>query len=171
MTAPLWAWSSNSNQKILSVDVQKVFENFEKAKAAQSAYGESVTAADKELKEMYESIVKMNEEAKELQAKSENTALTEAARSKLKKDATAKMEDVRKKDIEFGQLRQDLNKKLNERRQNEIAEQSKALEEVVAAIAVEKKADIVLNKFTSTLYVNDALDISDLVIARLNDKK
>ncbi len=169
MAVPLCAWSNG--QKFLSVDVQKVFENYEKAKAAQAAYSESVAAADKELKEMYEIIVKMNDEVKDLQSKADNSALTDAARNKFKNEASAKMEEVRKKDIEFGQLRQDLSRKLNERRQNEFAEQSKALEEAVAEIAKEKKADVVLNKFTSTLYVNESLDISDLVIAKLNDKK
>lgn len=162
------AWSNS--QKILSVDVQKVFENFEKAKSAQAAYSESVAAADKELREMYESIMKMNDEIKELQAKADNTALTESARNKFKNEANTKMEDMRKKDIEFGQLRQDLNKKLTERRQNEIADQSKDLEAAVAEIAKEKKVDVVLNKLTAAIYVNDSLDISDLVIAKLNDK-
>lgn len=166
LATPLCAWPTAS--KILTVDVQKVFDNYEKAKAAQAAYNESLSAADKELRTMYESIVKLNDEAKELQLKADNTALTDAARNKYRNEANAKLEEVRKKDIEFGQLRQDLSKQLNDRRQSEIAAQSKALEEAVAEIAKEKKVDIVLNKFTSALYVSDALDISDLVSARLN---
>lgn len=162
------AWSG---PKILTVDVQKVFENYDKAKSAQAAYNESLTAADRELRDMYESIVKMNEEAKDLQLKADNITLADAVRDKYKNEASAKMEDVRRKDIEFGQLRQDLSRQLNERRQNEITTQSQALEKAVAAVAKNKKADIVLNQFTSTLYVNDSLDISDAVIAELNKSK
>ncbi|MDR2436430.1 MAG: OmpH family outer membrane protein [Puniceicoccales bacterium] len=164
-----FAWPSST--KIFSVDVQKVFESFEKAKAAQEAYNEAVSAADRELREMYEEIVKANDEVKDLQAKADNTALTDAARSKFKAEATTKTEELRKKDLEFGQLRQDLNRRLIERRQGEIADQSKDLEAAVAEIAKEKKADLVINKFTAAIYVDDSLDISDLVIAKLNGKK
>ncbi|MDR2720779.1 MAG: OmpH family outer membrane protein [Puniceicoccales bacterium] len=163
-----FAWPSST--KILSVDVQKVFDNFEKAKAAQAAYNEAVSVADKELREIYDEIVKINDEVKDLQAKADNAALTDTARSKFKAEAMTKTEELRKKDLEFGQLRQDLNKRLIERRQGEIADQSKDLEVVVAEIDKEKKADLVLNKFTSAIYVDDSLDISDLVIAKLNGK-
>jgi Skp family chaperone for outer membrane proteins len=167
--AGAFAWPSST--KIFSVDVQKVFDNFEKAKTAQAAYGEAVSVADKELHEMYEEVMRTNDEVKDLQAKADNPALTDTARSKFKAEVTAKTEELRKKDFEFGQLRQDLNKKLIEHRQSEIAEQSKDLEVVVAEIAKEKKADVVINKFTAAIYVDDSLDISDLVIAKLNGKK
>jgi outer membrane protein len=151
--------------------VQKVFENFEKAKLAQAAYGEAAAAADKELRGIYEEVMKINDEVKELQSKADNTALTDVARGRFRSDAAAKTDDLRKKDLEFGQLRQDLNRKLTDRRQSEITEQSKDLEKAVEEIAKDKKADLVLNKLTATIYVDDSMDISDLVIAKLNGKK
>ncbi|MDR3274364.1 MAG: OmpH family outer membrane protein [Puniceicoccales bacterium] len=163
------AWPSSA--KILSVDVQKVFDNFEKAKTIQGAYNEAVTVADKELRGMYEEVVKINDEVKDLQSKSDNSALTDTARSKFKVEVSTKTEELRKKDMEFGQLRQDLNKKLTDRRQSEIAEQVKELEAAVTEIAKEKKADIVINKLTAAIYVDESLDISDLVIAKLNGQK
>jgi Skp family chaperone for outer membrane proteins len=164
-----FAWPNSA--KILSVDVQKVFENFEKAKASQAAHNEAVSAADKELRAIYEEIIKVNDEVKDLQAKAENSALTDVARNKFKAEVTAKTEELRKKDMEFGQLRQDLNKKLTERRQNEVTEQLKDLETAVTEIAKDKKADLVLNKFTAAIYVDESLDISDLVVAKLNGNK
>jgi Skp family chaperone for outer membrane proteins len=163
------AWPGSP--KILSVDVQRVFDNFEKAKSAQAAYGEAVSAADKELRNVYEEVMKINDEVRELQSKADNNALTDVARNKFRAEASAKTDDLRKKDMEFGQLRQDLNKKLTDRRQSEIAEQSKDLEKAVAEIAKDKKADLVLNKFTAAIYVDDSLDISDLVISKLNGQK
>jgi Skp family chaperone for outer membrane proteins len=163
------AWPGSS--KILSVDVQKVFDNFEKAKKVQAAYNEAVAAADKELREVYDEVMKINEEIKDLQAKADNGALTDTARNKFRADAAAKTEDLKKKDLEFSQLRQDLNKRFTERRQGEVAEQVKDLEVAVAEVAKEKKADVVLNKFTSAVYVDESLDISDLVIAKLNSQK
>ncbi|MDE6432487.1 MAG: OmpH family outer membrane protein [Opitutales bacterium] len=165
LAAPLCAWSSN--QKILTVDIQKVFENYDKAKAAQAAYAESVSAADKELREMYEELVKISDTVKELQAKADNTNLTDSARNKFKNEANAKLEEMRKKDIEFGQLRKDLNEKLSRRRQNEITEQSKAFEKAVSKVAKAKKADIVL---ANAIYNDEATDISDLVTEELNSK-
>ncbi|MDR1255952.1 MAG: OmpH family outer membrane protein [Puniceicoccales bacterium] len=163
------AWPTST--KILSVDIQKVLENFEKAKKTRLEYTEAVAVAEKELRAVYEEVMKINDEVKELQAKADNSALTDTARSKFKAEATAKGEELRKKDLELAQLRQDLNKKLTERRQGEIAEQFKELEAVVTEIAKDKKADVVLNKLSSAFYVDDSLDISDLVIAKLNGKK
>jgi Skp family chaperone for outer membrane proteins len=160
-----------TDTKIVSLDVQKVFDNFEKAKTVQSADNEAVTVAGKELRGMYEAVVKINHEVKDIQSKADNNALTDTARSKCKAEVATKTEQLRKKDLEFGQLRQDLNKKLAERRQNEIAEQIKELELAMADIAKEKKAESILNRFISTIYVDESLDISDLVIEKLNGKK
>ncbi|MDR1890638.1 MAG: OmpH family outer membrane protein [Puniceicoccales bacterium] len=158
-------------QKILSVDVRKVFENYESAKTAQAAFSEAVAAADKELQEMNNAMLKLQEEIYTLSERVENTALLDSVREKSKRESEEKMEAFRVQEREFRQLHQNLNKKLAERRDKELLEQGKAIEDATAVVAKAKKADIVLNKVPGTLYVDDALDITQLVIDELNSKR
>jgi outer membrane protein len=157
-------------QKILSVDVQKVFENYEVAKASRAARSEAIAAADRELKEMYDSMVKLQEEISELNEKAENATLVDTAREKFRDEVTQKIETLRIKEGEFMRLRQDVNRKLAERRNKEFIEQNREIEEVAAGIAKAQKADIVLARI-AVLYINDSLDITQLVIDKLNEKK
>jgi Skp family chaperone for outer membrane proteins len=162
--------SAAPSQKILSVNLQKVFENYDEAKASQAAFSESIAVAQEEFKEMYEAATKLQEEIAELNEKAENTALLDSAREKFRGEAAGKVDVLRAKEKELFQFRQDINKKLTDRRNKELAEHSKTIEDVIAKIAKEKKADVVLNKFIGTLYVDESLDITQLVVDRLNSK-
>ncbi|MDR1413396.1 MAG: OmpH family outer membrane protein [Puniceicoccales bacterium] len=158
-------------QKILSVDIRKILENYEAAKTTRTTYEVSLTAADKELKEMYDSAVRLQEEIGVLHEKSENTALVDSAREKLKQEAAGKIETLRVKEEEIIQFRQDFNRRVVQRRNQEMTDQMQKIESTTATIAKQKKADIVLNKNPGTLYVDDSLDISQLVIDALNAEK
>ena len=155
--------------KILSVDTQKVFERYNEAQEAQAAYGEAVAAADKELKEMHEEVEKLGEKVNALREKSENTTFTEAAREKYRKEAEEKEELLRIKADEFYRRRQSMNDDLVKRRNEEVSEHIKAINDAVADVAKSKKADIVLSKATGTVYVDPSLDITDDVIKFLNE--
>ncbi|MDR1528117.1 MAG: OmpH family outer membrane protein [Puniceicoccales bacterium] len=158
-------------QKILSVDMQKVFENYESAKTAQAAFSEAVVAAEKELKEMGDALTKLQEEIGTLGERAENAALLDSVREKSRQEAEEKTEVLRIKEGEFIQLRQDLNKRLAEHRNRDLAAQLKAIENAAAVVAKAKKADIVLSKIPGTLYVDDSLDITPLIIDELNSKQ
>ncbi|MDR1457436.1 MAG: OmpH family outer membrane protein [Puniceicoccales bacterium] len=158
-------------QKILSIDVQKVFENYESAKASQVAFSEATAAAEKELNEMGDALIKLREEIDTLNERAENTALLDSVREKSKLEVEEKMEVFRIKEGEFIQFRQDLSKRFAERRNKEFVTQIKAIEEAAAVVAKAKKADIVINKVPGTSYVDDSLDITQLVIDELNSKR
>ncbi|MDR2432501.1 MAG: OmpH family outer membrane protein [Puniceicoccales bacterium] len=158
-------------QKILSVDLQKVFESYEGAKAVNAAFSEAVAAAEKELKEMGDALTKLQEEICALNERAENAALLDAVREKSRLEIEEKMEAFRVKEGEFIQFRQDLNKRFAERKNKEFTVQIKAIENAATIIAKAKKADIIINKIPSTLYVDDSLDITQLVIDELNSKQ
>jgi Skp family chaperone for outer membrane proteins len=123
-------------------------------------------AADKELKERGDALTKLQEEIGTLNEKAENTALLDSIREKSKQEAEEKTEILHIKEGEFIQFRQDLNKKLAEHRNKELAAQLKAIEDATAT-----KADIVINKIPGALYVDDSLDITPLIIEELNSKQ
>jgi Skp family chaperone for outer membrane proteins len=159
-------------QKILSVDVRKVLESYEAAKNTKTTYEESLAAADKELKEMYDSAMKLQEEIGGLHEKSENTALIDSAREKFKQEAAEKFETLRIKEEEIIQFRQDFNRRVVQRRNQELLEQMQKIESTASNIAKSKKADMVVNKNPgAVLYVDESLDISQLVIDTLNEEK
>ncbi|MDR2628856.1 MAG: OmpH family outer membrane protein [Puniceicoccales bacterium] len=158
-------------QKILSVDVQKVFEKYENAKAAQVVFSETVAAANKELKELGDALTKLQEEISTLNEKVGNTALLDSIREKSRQEAEEKTEILRVKEGEFIQFRQDLNRKLTEHKNRDLATQLKAIEDATAVVAKAKKADIVINKIPGALYVDDSLDITQLIIDELNSKQ
>ena len=158
-------------QKIVSVDLQKVFEQYEAAKAAQTAYNADFEAAGQEFRGMYDEGVKLQEEIAALNEKAENEALLESAREKYRNEAEEKIEQLRAKETEFIQMRQEANKKFTERRNKELSEQEQAIKEATAVVAKAQKADIVLNKIPGTLYIKEELDITPLVIKELNKKK
>jgi Skp family chaperone for outer membrane proteins len=162
---------SAAAQKRLSVDVQKVFENYESAKVSQAAFSEAVMAANQELKEMGDALVKLDEEIGTLNERAENATLLDSVRKKSKLEAEEKTEALRVKEKEFVQFRQGLNKKLAERKDREIMVQGKAIEDATAVVAKAKKADIVINKVPGALYVDDSLDVTQLVIDELNSKQ
>lgn len=162
---------SAASQKILSVDLQKVFENYEAAQAAQAAYNADFEAAGQEFRGMYDDGMKLQEEINALHEKADNEALVESAREKYRNEAEEKIEQLRAKETEFLQMRQEANKKFAERRNKELLEQEQAIKEATAIVAKSQKADIVLNKVPGTLYIKDELDITQLVIKQLNSTK
>jgi Skp family chaperone for outer membrane proteins len=157
--------------KILSVDVSRVFEEYEDAKKSRISYSEEVAAANKEFREMYDAVIKLQEEIGSLNEKSENQALLDSVREKFRNEVAEKMEVLRMKEEELIQFRNEANRKLSERRNKDIAKQSKEIEDAAATIAKSKKADIVLTRIPSTLYVDDSLDITQSVIDKLNERQ
>jgi Skp family chaperone for outer membrane proteins len=82
-------------EKILSINVQKIFENYESNKTAQTAFSEAVAAAVKELQEMTNVIMKLQEEMNTLSKGVENAALLDSFCSKFKAKSEEKMETFR----------------------------------------------------------------------------
>ena len=163
--------ASAAAQKIVSVDLQKVFEKYEAAQTAQAAYNADFEAAGQEFRGMYDEGIKLQEEINALHEKADNEALLDSAREKYRNEAEEKIEQLRAKETEFIQMRQEANKKFAERRNKELLEQEEAIKEATAIVAKKEKADIVLNKIPGTLYVKEDLDITELVIKQLNNKK
>ncbi|MDR3144528.1 MAG: OmpH family outer membrane protein [Puniceicoccales bacterium] len=156
-------------QKILVVDSIKALENHEASKAIFNAFREAHDAALKEFKEMGDSAMKVQEEIEILEEKANNDSLLDSVRDKCRKEAEEKAELFRLKWKEVEQFRHDIERKLAERRSKELADQRTALEKATSAVAKAKKGDIVINKF-AVPYADDALDITQAVIDKLNAK-
>lgn len=159
------------NQKVVTVDLGKVFEKYEVAVKAREVYNKDLEVADKELQNVYNEAVKINEEVQDLTSKADNSALTDSARQKFREEATKKGEILQTKETEFATLRQDVATKFNERRQKEVSEQAKVIEEAIKVVAKSKKADVVINKAACVLFAEEEYDLTELVIKNLNDKK
>jgi len=87
-------------------------------------------------------------------------------------------EAMQEKQIEFQRCQRDLERDFQAAKDELVVQQqkllapiAKRLEEIVSAIGKEKSFDLILDRSTpGVLYAPDALDVTDLVIKRLNEK-
>lgn len=155
--------------KILTVDMEQIYSNYNKAKDSQEQWVEAVKSAREEVSKMIQDGLKMGEEFQELQAKSNNAALTEEARKKYTEEAQAKAEEIQKKEAEINQFRQQTDQSLAQRRESIINLHMSEIKDVVAKVAREKAADLVFNSSgLMVLYADKAMDVTPESLKMLN---
>ena len=145
--------------KLAVVDQRRALLSSEGGKAAESTLSQLEDKKKKELEPRSARCKKLQEDV-------------EAQRFVLSDEA------IQERMIEFQSCQRDLERDFQAAR-DEIAVQerkllapiAKKLEEVVNAIGKEKQFDLILDRSTpGVLYAPDALDVTDLVIKRLNEK-
>src|SRR6266403_6367772 len=87
--------AARAQNKIATVDLHKVFEDYWKRKQAEAALSEHGKALEKEAKAMLEDYKKTEEEYKKLEAASFDQSVTPEEREKRKAAATSKLEEIK----------------------------------------------------------------------------
>ncbi|MGC4073605.1 MAG: OmpH family outer membrane protein [Nibricoccus sp.] len=107
------------------------------------------------------------EKYKELLEQTKNPVLTAEARTAAEADAIKQLEEVRKKEQQFGEYRNEANRMVQQQigtfRQMLIEEISK----IATDIAKKKGATLLVEK-AATLYADPSYDITDEVMAEIN---
>lgn len=165
----LFTYAASPSGKIITVDMEEIYNNYGKAKESQEQFSNAVKNAREEINKMIQEGLKLGEEFQELQAKSNNAALTEEARKKYMDEAQAKAEAIQKKEVEINQFRQQTDQSLAQRRDSIINLHMSEIKEVVAKIAREKNAELALNASgLMVLYSDRGMDVTQDVIKMLN---
>ena len=156
--------------KVVTVDMEQLFEKYYKTEAQQAKLRDS----EKQAKDLLDSMVKDREalvaQAKELQEQGNNALLNEEARKKAEVEFQKKVNEVRTKESEiqdFAQrTQQQLRAVMGQFQQQAFEEISK----VATEIAKKKGATMVLNQGASAVVVfaDTAFSISDEVLAAIN---
>jgi outer membrane protein len=159
--------SAQSAPKIAIIDLAKVFDAHYRTQEQQ----EKLKGQEAKINEEIQKIVKdgqaLAEKYKELVEQTKNPVLTAEARTAAEGDAVKQLEEVRKKEQQFTEYRNDANRMVQQQigtfRQMLIEEISK----IAADIAKKKGATLLVEK-TATLYADPSYDITEEVMAEIN---
>ncbi|HTO52075.1 MAG TPA: OmpH family outer membrane protein [Myxococcota bacterium] len=145
--------------KLALVDRQKALISSEKGKEAEKTLTQLQEQKKKELEPRSNACKKIQEDA-------------DAQKFVMSDDA------LQEKAIEYQRCGRDLERDVQAAKDELVVQQqkllapiAKKLEDIVSAIGKEKQFDLILDRSTpGVLYAPDALDVTDMVIKRLNEK-
>jgi outer membrane protein len=159
--------SAQTAPKIAVIDLGKVFEGHYKTQEQQ----EKLKGVEAKIQDEMSKIVKdgqaMAEKYKELLEQTKNPVLTAEARTAAEADASKQLEEVQKKEQQYGQYRNDANRML----QQQVGTFKQMLVEEIAKVATDiakKKGATLLIEKAATMYSDPSYDITDEVIAEIN---
>ena len=101
---------------ILTIDIDKAYENYHRAKEATTKFGSSVETAEEEISQLMEEGRQLAEELQEEMGKANNPALTEEARNRHGARSETLTTEIRRKQSELNNYRQQTQQQLELRR-------------------------------------------------------
>ena len=156
-----------AQQKVGIVDFQVIKQKYAKAVENEKRLTKDVEGVKADLAARGEKLNKLKAEADAANKDVENPTLAETARAAKKTEATQKIQEFLKSRDEAMRVDQQAGTLIRQRAQQFEMEIVKEVSEQAAAVAKEKGLDLVLAK-GATLYSADSLDISQVVVDRLN---
>jgi len=177
---PLLLQHTQAQSGVATVDLQKVFNDYWKKKAAEKAINAQAADLEQEARAMLESLRKAKEEAQALLSSANDQAAAPEEREKRKQAAEQKLKQVRETEENLVAYERQARATLDEQRQRV---RVKILKDVTDVVCVKAKAggfSLVLNSgsqadagadFSSLpaiLYTNHKHDLSDAVLTELN---
>lgn len=156
-----------AQQKVGIVDFQVIKQKYAKAVENEKRLTKDVEGVKADLAARGEKLNTLKAEADAANKDVENPTLAETARAAKKTEATQKIQEFLKSRDEAMRVDQQAGTLIRQRAQQFEMEIVKEVSEQAAAVAKEKGLDLVLAK-GATLYSADSLDISQVVVDRLN---
>ena len=156
-----------AQQKVGIVDFQVIKQKYAKAVENEKRLTKDVEGVKADLAARGEKLNKLKAEAEAANKDVENPTLAETARAAKNTEATQKIQEFLKSRDEAMRVDQQAGTLIRQRAQQFEMEIVKEVSEQAAAVAKEKGLDLVLAK-GATLYSADSLDISQVVVDRLN---
>jgi len=161
--------------KIVTVDMEKIFENHFKTEEQSAKLRDAEQQAQTELEGMVKEINQVGEQYKEAVDQSKNTLLTADARSKAEGDSQKMLEDIQRRQNDLQQFRVNTQRSLQQRIQNFRSLLLDEISKKVTEIAQRKGATLVVDKSGPTaigvptlIYADPSYDITDEVMAEIN---
>lgn len=153
--------------KILTVDMGKVLEAYYRTQEQ----NEKLKGFQDRVKEEDERMLKegraIAEQYKDTLDQAKNPTLTAEAKAAAEGEAQKKFEELRKKEQELGNFRNEMNRSLQQSVQSTRGVLIEEVSKVAGDIAKKKGGTVLMDK-NSLVYVDPGFDISDEVLAELN---
>ncbi len=146
--------------KVGYVDLQRALTSVEEGKEARKRLKQDYQSKQQELNQKQKEVKKLKEELQ-----NQSAMLSDEAKRKKQKELQKKMQELQQT---YMTLQRDLSQKEAKETKDIFGEMRK----IVEKIADEKGYDLVLEKKrSSVLYANDAMDLTDELIKRFEQKK
>ena len=158
-------------QKIGVVDVQKVFDGYQKVKDARERLDKSKQVAMEELEIFRDEMEKIVNELKEMEEKLKNPNIDS---SSLKDKYQEKVQVAKEKQEDMVAYDKRAKATIAQRQRNLLVEHLEDIREAIKKVASAKGLDIVLNSSETQLgvfYSSDGSDFTEEVIVTLNAEK
>lgn len=157
--------------KILTVDLNEVFNKYWKARSDMEKFQEAVRVTNEQIQQMTTQLSTRAEELQALQGRLQSPATTETAKEDMRREGQAKAREFEELRRQIEQQRQSSGTSLQQKRQDILETHLRDIRETVIAIANEQEADLVLNSgnnVSAVIFAADEYDITETVVARLN---
>jgi outer membrane protein len=166
---------ANAQIKFGTVDMNRIFSEYYKTKAAQAKYADAEASANKDLNDRVETLKKSMQEISQIKSDLEKPTLSQDAKDAKQKEIEAKVNSARALDRDITEYRSNKQKTLQDQflrmRKDIVDDIMKSVTELVKA----KGFDIVFDKsglsagaVPVVIYSRDDYDFSQDVIAALN---
>ena len=166
--ALLFVASFASAQKVAVVDVQKVFDGYQKVKDARDRLEKSKKIAMEELQIFRAEMEKIVKELKEMEEKLKNPNIESTA---LKTQYQGKVKEAKVKQDDMIAYDKRAKATINQRQRNLLVEHLADIRAAVQKVAAAKGFDIILNSSETQLgvfYAGGNFDVTENVIITLN---
>lgn len=167
-----------ADERIVFVDMERLFNEFDKTKMADSQLKKQAQEFAEERQKMIDAATALRDEFNELRSQAGDEALNEEAREEKKQQAEEKLVEFRNKEQEineFNKLRakqlEDQGKRMRENIVEEISSTVTRYARNNGYIAVIDSSAKSINSISTVLYVDSRYDVTDAIIALLNEGK
>ena len=158
-------------QKIAVVDVQKVFDGYQKVIDARERLEKSSSIAKEEIDIFKDELSKIVKELREMEEKLKNPNIESSA---LKGKYQEKVKQAQAKREDMLEYEKRARATISQRQKNLLVEHLGDIREAIGKISKSKSIDLVLNSSETQLgifFASDKLDITENVILALNSSK
>lgn len=158
-------------QKIAVVDVQKVFDGYQKVIDARERLEKSSSIAKEEIDIFKDELSKIVKELREMEEKLKNPNIESSA---LKGKYQEKVKQAQAKREDMLEYEKRARATISQRQKNLLVEHLRDIREAIGKISKSKSIDLVLNSSETQLgvfFASDKLDITENVILALNSSK
>ncbi len=164
--------SAQDAPKVGIVDLDLVLQQYDQFSKAQEELAAQQERADAELRPMVDSINALRQEIEAVNDRINNPTSSEQAQMEARNEARQLQMELERQAVEFQRLRAEAQRTIAQREQNMLSMVLDDVRGATATVAEEKEIGLVLsNQNQIVLYFSDALEISDEVLAQLQESE
>jgi outer membrane protein len=167
--------SALAQNKIATVDLRKLFDNYYKTKLAQAAIQERASQLDKDDKSMRDDFNKANDDYQQLLAQENDQAISDDERDRRKQSAADKLKQLEDRKTAIDQYERQAQATLSDQRQRM---RDSVLKEIQTAVSAKAQAEgyflvfdtaaETVNNTAMVVYHGSENDLTDEILKQLN---